>query len=332
MKLRKLYYLLPALVLVRAAQAALGRELGRSADAWLAGGVAVLCAALLAPRLAQTGWAHRLYRSRRDPRFEGRFYLPQRPRLLERLYLRVSPPAWCRWSKDDLMLVYRDQRKLLGGGTLALAALVQAMMRELCEHFEAGKRLSRYPFEMLDENKWLAARHGLEGELIDLPDQDRVGVRALARRLLDRMREHAQDLGSAHELEALNDIVHPEVERLRAERVDDARARGDRIVVCDIPLLFEKKMVDRFDRIVLVDAPRPVRLERLVGDRGLRETEAMDMIAAQMPAELKRARADVVIDNTGTMEELEARAAEVWTILTREAARRDSGGARRVTS
>src|SRR6476620_11259463 len=46
--------------------------------------------------------------------------------------------------------------------TLGLAALIQAMVKELCEHFEAGKRLSRYPYEMLDENKWLAARHGLD--------------------------------------------------------------------------------------------------------------------------------------------------------------------------
>ena len=47
--------------------------------------------------------------------------------------------------------------------TLGLAALIQALVRELAEHFDAGKRLSRYPFEMLDENKWLAARHGLDG-------------------------------------------------------------------------------------------------------------------------------------------------------------------------
>ena len=53
--------------------------------------------------------------------------------------------------------------------TLGIAALVQGLVRELCEHFDAGDQLSRYPFEMLDENKWLAARHGLEGELVDLP-------------------------------------------------------------------------------------------------------------------------------------------------------------------
>src|SRR3954451_4521287 len=91
--------------------------------------------------------------------------------------------------------------------TLALAALVQAMVKELSEHFDDGGELSSYPYEMLDENKWIAARHGLEGELIDLPDQDRVGAKAPARRLLDRMREHAQDLGSEHELEALAELL-----------------------------------------------------------------------------------------------------------------------------
>jgi carboxylate-amine ligase len=92
--------------------------------------------------------------------------------------------------------------------TLALAALIQAMVKELAEHFEAGKKLGRYPHEMLDENKWLAARHGMEGELVDLPERRLVPAKELARRLLDRLREHAQDLGSAAELEGIVDILH----------------------------------------------------------------------------------------------------------------------------
>ncbi len=91
--------------------------------------------------------------------------------------------------------------------TLGIAALVQGLVRELCEHFDAGKQLSRYPFEMLDENKWLAARHGLEGELVDLPQWDRVPARELARRLIDRIRDHCVDLGSAAELEAVEDLL-----------------------------------------------------------------------------------------------------------------------------
>jgi carboxylate-amine ligase len=60
---------------------------------------------------------------------------------------------------------------------------------------------------MMDENKWLAARHGLEGELVDLPSGERVATRELVRRTLDRLADHARDLGSVAELEALDDVL-----------------------------------------------------------------------------------------------------------------------------
>jgi len=91
--------------------------------------------------------------------------------------------------------------------TLALAALVQAMVKELCEHYDSGEQLSRYPYEMLDENKWLAARHGLGGQLVDLPATDRVPVPELARRLMERLRPHAEELGSGSDFAALDDIL-----------------------------------------------------------------------------------------------------------------------------
>jgi carboxylate-amine ligase len=91
--------------------------------------------------------------------------------------------------------------------TLGLAALIQAMVKELGEHFDAGERLSDLSWQMLDENKWLAARHGLQGELVDLPSSDRVATKELARRLLGRLREHAQDLGGADALEAVEDLL-----------------------------------------------------------------------------------------------------------------------------
>jgi carboxylate-amine ligase len=91
--------------------------------------------------------------------------------------------------------------------TVGLAALVHGLVKELSEHYDSGGKLSRYPFEMLDENKWLAARHGLDGELVDLPKDERVPTRALARRVLDRVREHCQELGSAAELEAVEDLL-----------------------------------------------------------------------------------------------------------------------------
>jgi carboxylate-amine ligase len=91
--------------------------------------------------------------------------------------------------------------------TLALAALVQAMVKELSEHYDEGTKLSRYPYEMLDENKWLAARHGLDAQLVDLPVKDRVPVPQLARRLMERLRPHAEELGSEADFDCLEEIL-----------------------------------------------------------------------------------------------------------------------------
>lgn len=141
---------------------------------------------------------------------------------------------------------------------------------------------------------------------------------------LDRSALRQRVFGDEAELEALNEMVHPEVGKLRDQLIREARERGDRIVVCDIPLLFEKHLTEEFDLLILVDAPRPMRLERLVRDRGLHEADAMQMIAAQMPAELKRARADLIIENGGTLDELAARVSEAWEWL-REAADAQQG-------
>jgi glutamate---cysteine ligase / carboxylate-amine ligase len=92
--------------------------------------------------------------------------------------------------------------------TLALAAMVQAMVKELCEKFDQGYELARYPYEMLDENKFLAARHGLEGTLVDLPDTNRVPTADLVGRVAQRLRPHAEELGSVEDLDCIEDLVN----------------------------------------------------------------------------------------------------------------------------
>lgn len=91
--------------------------------------------------------------------------------------------------------------------TIALTALIQAMVHELAEHFDAGQALAEYPWQMLDENKWLAARHGLDGEIVDLPSNDRVTTKALTKRLLERLEPHAQQLGGADALAGIRDLI-----------------------------------------------------------------------------------------------------------------------------
>ena len=97
---------------------------------WTAAVVGAVLLLLVAPavwrRVVSSRWPYRLYRLRRDARLAGVFHLPRRPGLFERLYLRVRPPGWCR--TDDLMVVYRDRRKLLEEGGVVLAVLVQANM------------------------------------------------------------------------------------------------------------------------------------------------------------------------------------------------------------
>jgi dephospho-CoA kinase len=137
---------------------------------------------------------------------------------------------------------------------------------------------------------------------------------------LDRAALRQIVFADQNELDALNRIVHPGVTRLRDREIARARERGDPIVVCVIPLLFERNIVEEFDAIILVDAPRPLRLERLVATRGLDETEAMNMIASQMPAELKRARADFVIENDESLDKLERDVDALWSSLQRNAA------------
>src|SRR3954453_6007595 len=106
--------------------------------------------------------------------------------------------------------------------TIALTALIQAMTKELSEHFEAGEQLRDSPYEMLDENKGLAARHGLGGELVDLPDRRMVPAKELARGFYDRLREHAQDLGSENELEGILDLLEKGTGATRQQVVYEA--------------------------------------------------------------------------------------------------------------
>ena len=120
------------------------------------------------------------------------------------------------------------------------------------------------------------------------------------------------DPGARAELERL---VHPEVSRRGAALLAEARAGGARIVVSDIPLLFEALDPAAFDVVVLVDAPEPVRRARLLAQRALPEEDADQMLAAQMPSADKRARSTYVIDNDADRATLERRAAEVWQAL-----------------
>jgi dephospho-CoA kinase len=107
----------------------------------------------------------------------------------------------------------------------------------------------------------------------------------------------------------LDGIVHPLVRHRAAELV--AAAPDDAVVVQDVPLLVETGQASSFDLVLVVEADLEARLARLV-DRGLAEDDARARIAAQATDEQRRAVADVVLDNSGTQEELAAQVDRFW--------------------
>jgi dephospho-CoA kinase len=115
------------------------------------------------------------------------------------------------------------------------------------------------------------------------------------------------DEAARRKLEA---IIHPRV-RARAAEIE-AGAPADAVVVHDIPLLVETGQADRFDVVLVVDTPVDVQLERLTTQRGMTEAEAKQRIASQASREERLAVADLVVDNSGTLAELDRRIGEVW--------------------
>lgn len=133
---------------------------------------------------------------------------------------------------------------------------------------------------------------------------------------LDREALRHRVFADQTQLDELNAIVHPSVIKLRKKMVAAARKRGDAVFVYVVPLLFERRLAAEFDKIVLIDAPRELRLERLVKLRGISHEDAMNMISMQMVAELKRARSDYVIENDGSLEQLRMQVDRIWKQLT----------------
>ncbi len=121
----------------------------------------------------------------------------------------------------------------------------------------------------------------------------------------------------------LNAIVHPLVhEGTRQLEHEAAATVGPAgIVLHDVPLLAENQLQGNYDTVIVVDAPDDQRLRRLIDTRGMTEQQARDRMAAQADRDQRLAIADIVIDNSGSLADLEQRVDEVWTVLHDLAAR-----------
>jgi len=129
---------------------------------------------------------------------------------------------------------------------------------------------------------------------------------------LDRAALGAVVFGDTVARERLNAIVHPQVRRLSAEREAAAREAGAETVVHDIPLLVETRQGESFDVLVVVHTPAEERLRRLTAGRGMNEVDAQARIDAQASDDERLAAADVVLDGTGSEENLRRQVDDFW--------------------
>jgi dephospho-CoA kinase len=148
------------------------------------------------------------------------------------------------------------------------------------------------------------------GDVVLLPDGslDRPGLGALV-------------FADAAARSRLNDIVHPEVRRLSAER-EAMAAAGDptAVVVHDIPLLVETGQAEHFHLLVVVHTPAEQRVRRLVEGRGLSEDAARSRLASQAADDDRLAVADFTLDGSGSEDNLRAQVDTLWQRVAEEVA------------
>jgi dephospho-CoA kinase len=134
---------------------------------------------------------------------------------------------------------------------------------------------------------------------------------------LDRSRLGDLVFADQQKLAALNAIVHPRVGARMRELEDAAGPRS--VVVHDVPLIAENGLADAYDLVVVVDVPPRIQLDRLVRHRGMSREQAQARMAAQASREQRLSIADIVVDNSGSLAELDRQVGELWSELRRRA-------------
>ena len=122
---------------------------------------------------------------------------------------------------------------------------------------------------------------------------------------MDREKVGALIFHDPEQRTGLNGIIHPAIREEMIRQRDEHLANGAEVVVMDIPLLFESKLLHFGEKILVVAVSEDVQLERLMKRNGLDEVDAMARIKSQLPMQVKIDGADAVVYNDGTVEESE---------------------------
>jgi dephospho-CoA kinase len=134
---------------------------------------------------------------------------------------------------------------------------------------------------------------------------------------LDRVRLGDIVFADQQKLATLNSIVHPRV-GARMRELEEAAGPGS-VVVHDVPLIAENGLASAYDLVVVVDVPTRTQLDRLIRLRGMSREQAQGRMTAQASRDQRLAIADIVVDNSGSLAELDRQAGELWSELRRRA-------------
>jgi dephospho-CoA kinase len=133
---------------------------------------------------------------------------------------------------------------------------------------------------------------------------------------VDRQLLGLKVIGDPAAMRALEEIVHPLVRQETDAFLAEARARGDRLVVLDIPLLFETGGRERVDKVLVVSAPADIQRERVMARPGMTAERFEGLLARQVPDAQKRSMADFVVDTGQGMDAARAQVRDVIGKLT----------------
>ncbi len=142
---------------------------------------------------------------------------------------------------------------------------------------------------------------------------------------LDRVALGDVVFADKQKLASLNGIVHPLV-GARMRELEELAGPGS-VLVHDVPLIAENDLAGSYDLVVVVDVPPRIQLDRLVRLRGMSREQAQARMAAQATREQRLAIADIVVDNSGSLAELDRQVGELWTELRRRSHARSAGTA-----
>ena len=133
--------------------------------------------------------------------------------------------------------------------------------------------------------------------------------------LIDRKKLSERVFSDSDLLQKLEQVLHPEVRRQVQEKKEQLIHSGVKRAFYDVPLLFEKKMEDQFDKIIVISCSEEAQYRRLKDRNGWTEEEIRKRLSFQWPLQEKEKKADLVLDNEGSLQDLEQKVKDLLKTL-----------------